>query len=267
MLESISDLEIEKGKVVLQDHTVSPLNREGVLENLLFCIASQALKWEPASKFIYELRSASYPNDSTARLRYSSWDILTDKESVFDVAKKSRLRFANARRFDDAIEKVSSKEGTWWDEVVSADVLMRRKYVDDIKWVGNKTFSFWHICLGGTNLLPLDVHVMKNLRKIGVDLNPDYITPVSRSNDSQRVRKTPLNRIYEWHEAETRKIFSNDKRFLKEDGQVDMALLDAVLWWKGANREVNGQEYFFGAAGSWTLPYAQSGTCYVSAAA
>ncbi len=256
-IETITDHEIVEARKVLEDHIVNPVTKEGAFECLLWCIASQALGWEPASNFVYELRRTSHPQDVQAANKHSTLQVLTDKEAVFQASLRARLRFAYARRFDSSIDFLSGLEGDWPDTIIEATQETREEYVKKIKWVAEKTFSFWHICLGGTNLLALDVHVMRGLHTMGIQLNTDYINSVQRATDSQRVRRTPNKKDYNRIEDEARWFFLTDHRFLLENEQVDMALIDGVLWWKGANRELLGQYHLFGAAGSWKMPYAK----------
>ncbi len=252
----ITDAQIEEARQVLEDHVVNPLGKEGALENLLWCIASQGLGWEPASNFVYNLRDESRPEDKNAKMKFASLEVLFDKDRVYGVSKRIGLRFAYARRFDSAIDYFTNRDGEWWNDVLQAGVKDRENYVRDIKWVSNKTFSFWHLCLGGKNLIALDVHVMRGLNELGVEMNKGYYNPIRRKTGSQKVRRTPSEKDYLRIEEEAREIFSSDERFLKSEGEVDMSLIDAVLWWKGANRGSNGQAQLFGNALSWMMPYA-----------
>src|SRR3989339_745528 len=203
MIEEISDWEIKKAKNVLNAHVVKPLTREGALESLLFCIASQAWAWEPASKFVYDLRQKSYPEDFNAIKKYASLDVLNDKKLVNKIAKENGWRFHHQDRFDAPLDYFEKQNGLWYEDVMNADSVIRTEYCKNVKWVSNKTFSFWHICLGGTNLLALDVHVMKNLSDLGLSVNESYF--ISRP-----------------------RLIGNQK--------VNLALVDSLLWWRGANR-------------------------------
>ena len=254
MIDSISDKEIELARIVLGDHTVKPLSHESTLESLLWCIASQALGWEAASSFIYCLRDASHSGDEQARFKVSQRKTLSDKDVVFRASQKARLRFAKGRRFDSAIDYFISQEGAWWERVISSGQAERARYVDEVKWLGEKTFSFWHICLGGTHLMALDVHVMRGLRELDIDIDPTYINSVARSTDAQKVRRTPPRTDYWRIESEARELFAKDKRFAIPYG-TNMALADAVLWWRGAHRGEPAQSQLFGDSTSWKMPY------------
>lgn len=253
MVNYISQDEIGMARKVLDDHTVKRLTKESAFECLLWCIASQAQSYEIASSFVYNLRDASHPQELESRRRYSALDVMFDPEKVFQVSKETGLRFANGRRFDSAIEYFKSRE-EWVDEVVNADSETREKFVSDVAYLGNKTFSFWHICLGGKNLIALDVHVMRGLKNEGIEIDPSYVNAIKRVKGGQRVRKTPNSKDYSRIENETRELFSDDERFLVPNG-VDMALVDAVYWWRGANRGQQSQLHLWGNGRSWILPY------------
>lgn len=253
MIKEIPDSQIETARMVLEDHIVEPITREGALESLFFCIASQAAPWERASQFVYSLRELSHGNKG----QYASWRDLTDDGKVKLAAKSSRFRFEYADRFGAAMDYFRSKEGEWWGEIIVADGETRERYCDEIKWVGRKTFSFWNLCLGGNQLAVLDVHVMRGLNELGVEMNPYFFESLKRRNGTkQNVRKTPGKRDYLRIEAEARQIFSRDDRFLLPNGEVDMALVDSVLWWRGANRNGATQMNLFGnVSASYNLPY------------
>jgi len=252
MIKEITDSEIENAKKVLGDHLVIPLNKEGALESLLFCIASQATRWEISSQIIYSLRKQSHGDENV----YASWESLTDKDFVNNVAAQERWRFAYNRRFDSAIDYFGNKQGAWWENIINSDTKSREYFCKKIKWLSRKTFSFWHICLGGRNLLALDVYVLRGLNNLGIDMNQYFFTPKSRSEEGQKVRKTPTKKEYLRIENNARGLFLKDERFLSENGIIDMALVDSLLWWRGANRNSLGQLGLFGSGiNSWILPY------------
>ena len=254
MIKEITDSEIENARKVLSDHLVNPLNREGALESLLFCIASQATRWEKASNFIYSLRRNSQGDEH----KYTSWEDLIDKEKVNAIALENNWRFAYNRRFDEAIDYFQSQRGEWWINIINSDSESREWFCEKIKWLSRKTFSFWHICLGGTNLLALDVYVTKGLSSYGLEINPHFFTPKSRSNEGQKVRKTPSKKEYLRIEYKAKSFFSQDERFLLPSRRLDMALVDSLLWWKGASRKDLNQGNLFGSGvDSWMLPYSR----------
>lgn len=278
MLDKISDREIEEARRVLSDHTVKHLTRESALEAGIFCITSQATPWEKATEIVHCLRERSY-NCADARNFYSSWDVLSDKNAVQRVIEEKGWRFAHDRRCDELIDYASRQEGRWWEEILNAGSEDREKYSAEngsqsIRWVSRKTFSFWNICLGGRDLIALDVHILRNLSKLGVEIGKGYFVPVQRGvrkvdivtleararkeldaekgmlfspaqfapayaqtlfgeRKGQKVRKTPDRDDYLRIEREAVSLFGSDPRFLY-NGKVDLALVDAVLWWRGA---------------------------------
>ena len=257
-VQEITDGQIENARIVLENHVVRPLTLEGAFESGLFCICSQATPFEIASRFVYALRETSHSKEMDARQKYSKLDVLIDKDKVNAAALKIGWRFAYKKRFDEFIDYFKRLDGNWPEMVRDAGVEERERFVNDVKWLSNKTFSFWSICLGGTNLLALDVYVMKGLKDLGIDIKDDFVYPVARNIGSQRVRKTPRNREYLIIEREARDFFERDERFLLGDGKVNMALIDAVLWWARANRDTQNQGYLFGNGNmSWLyMPYA-----------
>lgn len=258
-LGEISDYEIDNARKVMADHTVRPLTREGALENLFFCIASQGSNWERPTKFVYNLRRKSYPGDNTAVHRFASWDVLTLRTLVNLAAEESSLRYAYSRRFDPSIDHFAHLPGNWWEEVRDADVDSREKFVKSLKWVSYKTFSFWNLCLGGKDLIALDVHIRRQLKnEFGLDMHERYASPTKRG-DGQTVSSDPQKAEYLRIEEAAKAHFSRDPRFLQPNGRPDCALIDGLLWWRGANRSGLGQGCFFGSGiETWVLPYSET---------
>lgn len=258
-LEDISDSEIQNARKVMEDHTVRPLTKEGAFENLIFCIASQGSNWERPTRFIYNLREKSYPRDPLARDKFASRKVLMDKDVVNLSAKESRLRYAYSRRFDASIDYFAQKEDNWQEEVRDADIKTRENYVKELKWVSYKTFSFWSLCLGNKDLIALDVHIRRQLKnEFGIDMHKKYSSPTKRG-DGQTVSTDPSKSDYYAIEEAAKEFFSKDKRFLQENGRPDCALIDGLLWWRGANRSGVGQGCLFGSGiETWVLPYSKT---------
>ena len=255
MIKEISDYEIEEARKILNDHIVPELSQESALESLLFCISGQVSLWEPSVKFIRNLRRYSHSNDTDSIHKVTSFSILTDKYLVNLAAQKGGIRFSKHGRFESSIDYFVNANHEWWREIPNADIDLREDYIKRIRWVGRKTFSLWHQCLGGKDLLALDVWVMKRLKNFGIEINEDYIITKRRTPNSQKNRVTPNKEDYLRIEKEAYELFVKDNRFLLPNGKVDMALVDAVLWWNGANRG-NLHQYNLFDNGS-TLPYSK----------
>ena len=254
MIKEISDGDVENGKTVVYNHLVSPLTREGALESLLFCIASQAWRWEKDSDFVRALRSSS--NGTKTKDGYASFDVLTNSELVNTIAKDGGFRFHHEGRFQPSISHFTKASENWWDKIKDADAETRDQFSNAVKYLGYKTFSFWNICLGGKDLLAIDVHVAGWLRKLGVNLDVYYSISKPREKGDQKVRKTPNRDDYVRIESEARKLFSTDERFILPEGKVDMALVDGVLWGERASRE--RRQLSFGWHSEWQrLPYSK----------
>lgn len=73
---------------------------------------------------------------------------------------------------------------------------------------------------------------------------------------TQIVRLTPEKEDYLRIEGEAKEKFRRDRRFRLPNGKVDMALIDAVLWWRGASRSTLAQRSLFGKLISEYMPYA-----------
>jgi len=261
LISEIKDKEIEEAKKVLSNHIVKRDSPESFLESLIFCIASQATPWERASAIVYHLRDESYPGQKDARFKFSSLEIVSNPEKVEEIAKNNEWRFHHQKRFSPAIEFYRNignlpveKLKMYFKEIKNADSDYREDVVGKIKYVSRKTFSFWHLCLGGKNLLPLDVHIRRQLSELGVEMNSDYYTLKRRKTDGQRVVRELDKKEYLRIESKALELFSQDKRFKNGNDKVDVSFVSSLLWWRGARRE-NCQMNLFGDMHEIILPY------------
>jgi hypothetical protein len=263
MIKTITNSQIERAKIVLKDHIPNPLTEASAFEAGLFSISSQGTPWEIASSIIYNLREISRPNDQDARHKCATLDTLRNVDAINLAALRAGWRFASENRYAQFIEHFARASPDYIQEVRNADIEVRDRYVEKVKWLSNKTFSFWNICLGGQDLVALDVHVMRGLRRLGLTIEESFVTPKSRSVGAQKVRKTPGRKRYLAIESEAKDLFAKDPRFIKADSRVDCALIDGVLWWGGAARGNPSQGYLFGNGqqSCLTLPYAEAIAC------
>ncbi len=255
-IQNITDIEIEEAKRVMQKHVVAELNCKTGLEALYFCIASQATPWEKASRFVDSLR-ASCPENKDYFAHLTDKEVL--KRESKNNQKKIRLRFHHQERFapsaDYFLASVNPQEIV--NEVFLANYQTREKYVEQLNFVDYKTFSFWHLCLGGKNLATIDVHVRRRLATdFKFDIPEKYYTVERRPGKiklisshaglfeeecpiikikKQQVTPQPNKTEYTKLENQMRDYFSQDPRFLYE-GKTDMALVTTLLWWRGARR-------------------------------
>jgi hypothetical protein len=280
--KDITDIEIEDAKKVLENFVVNPVTRDSAIESGIFAIANQSSMWETPSKIVYALREASHPRDPNARLKYSTWDVYHNEGKVNEIARQNGWRFHHERRFEDLIKRFANHSKEFWEDIILADSDSRLKLFKDertrINYMNYKTFSFWHLCLGGTNLLPIDIHIARQLARVyGFDIDESFYTSVKRKprnislsqeiqldlfqegkrtykTKRQNVARTLSPRKYLEIESKAIQYFSQDERFLK-DGKLNAALVASVLWWRGANRGERDQSCIFGQGSSWILPY------------
>ena len=315
MIEQITNQEIERAKRVLINHVVPELTHESALESALFAIASAGTIWEKVpTRFIYSLRELSYPDLplNESRSKIATLEILSDEQVVTGAAKRSGFRFYHQNRFNTLFSTYRSQNQGWWHEIFEADAETREKYVKSgslhkIRGMSYKTFSFWHLCLGGTRLLPIDIWLRKKLKEdfefteveekhvkhqrryhkqidvpqkkqeglffIGefpgmpIESNQPLLFRKEqlseRNKKYQNVTVEPRPKLYLEIEKRTRGYFSRDQRFLVEKGkfagEVDMALVASVLWWRGAGRGKQSQMNLFVPydGNIWMHPYAK----------
>ncbi|MEK6888515.1 MAG: hypothetical protein AABW80_00220 [Nanoarchaeota archaeon] len=210
---------------------------------------------------------------------YAKLDILCYPEKVEKIAKKRGWRFHHERRFEPFVKYFGPLQDDFWTSIVMADKGVRDFYDGAINWMAFKTISFWHLCIGGENLLPLDVHLLRTLRTdFGLKIDEKYFTGKRRKRKKfsrwivqkglfgvdfdyddanvQSVRSVLSRADYSRVEREAQELFSRDERFV-ENGRLNNALVAGVLWWKGAQRGEYGAETIFGKGehGFDKLPY------------
>lgn len=286
-IEQIKDADIDAARAVLQSFTVDRLSAESALESGIFAVFNQASPWERPTRIIYKLREASHPGNKDARANYASLELLTNPVRVNAIAKEHGWRFHHQDRIGSLVQYVSNKGDGWWNEVVEATHEQRGEYTGKVSYLSLKTFSFWSLCLGGTNLLPLDIHVRRQLAQLGVPIDERYTKykwraarskeqpngkvadedlllqveptakPIPKGN-GQYVVDEPAPAEYHRIEREAHALFSKDTRFV-ERGRVNMGLVASVLWWYGANRgestQYNLPVFSRSQGGAWKLPY------------
>lgn len=260
----ITNQEIEEAKRVYSSFMVAKITRESALESGIFAVFNQASRWERPSKIIYKMREDCYRGDKSARFRYCSVDLLLDEVRINKIAKKNGWRFHHQNRIREFIDYFGCKSGEWWNDVINADTEYRNAITEEIKFLQCKTFSLWHLCLGGKNLLPIDIHLRRQSRELGIEMPEEYVIGRKRENKKTGVTQTVVNEPGKSKYLELEKkiieLFAEDERFLL-NGKIDLGLVASVLWWKGANRNQQGQGCLFGnGIHSIILPYGQ-GIC------
>jgi thermostable 8-oxoguanine DNA glycosylase len=277
-IQNITDKEIQEAKEILSAHVVRSLTKESALEAGIFTIASAGTPWDAfPTKLVTKLREISCSTPA-------KYDILSDQNLLRKLSTDLRWRFHHDNRFSSLIENFKNRPEDWWLNVLNADEKYRAhqtnsKSPEKIKYMAYKTFSFWHLCLGGKNLATLDIHVRRQLNeRCNFNLDKNYIshqerpstqTPTGHAHTTfdgsaeeiiattyQRVSVEPPPKAYLEIETRMRDYFSKDERFL-HNGQIDMSLATTLLWWSGAKREASGQLYLEGfEKGHAALPHA-----------
>ena len=227
-------------KEVMEAHIVPDKDPRTLWKSLVFCIASsQNLNFERAVAL-----TTSLNDEPLARVSNGSF--------IYSMAHP-HLRFREDR-FSPMFTHVNSHakgiEGLTHDFL--EDPTLREEMVREVNYVGPKTASFWHLCLGGKKLLTLDVHNLRQLAGLGIDMKKGYHTPVPRSSgvtEGKKVVITPPHKDYYRIEQEALELLVQFPE-LCSDGEVNGALATSLFWWAGARAErgnTPGQGMLFGA--------------------
>lgn len=240
-------------------------------------------------RFFYEalLFAVGSRNTSFARV-LSFMESLREEDGTTDVGKISDPSFIASRmnghglplggnHFEDALEFVN-REGI---KKVVYDFLSRpeeyrEEFVNAVNGVGYKTASLWHICLGGRDLMALDLH---NLRQIGglnlpeIQLPEGVLNPKPRVGgkmQGRRIAQALTHKQYADVEKRAKGYFQRFKGLFDfphvplEGGDsfdfFSAAMLTAVLYWNGvkSSRGLNlFQENYLGVSLGFEPPYSR----------
>jgi len=223
MISQISDQEIEYAKDVQRNFIVQDLNHSSALESGIFAILNQASPWERPSKIIYKLREASYPGDKNARSKYATPEILHDIKKVNAIAKENGWRFPHQPRLESLIGTYSSRSDNWWEEIKNGTPKQRNETIKNVSYISMKTFSFWHLCLGGTDYLPLDIHVRRQLAKLGVPMKKEFYEHVRRPHHKEIAKQKEIDCNYLIEVPIERKKDSENSKLVEVQGtKVDL---------------------------------------------
>ena len=227
-------------------HRVVELSERLCYESLLFCIASQGTSFEKATGFI----KASHGADL---------ELLTDAYLLQEQAKASGLLYHD--RFADPLAYMKAKGIR---NVVSAllnDPFNTREALSEVKFLKRKTISFWHLCLGGKELVTLDRHNNLQIHGLGVDMAQALYDPQMQRSDGKRVPSQPTPKEYVRIEKETLTKFEREDPFYSE-GKLDGALVTTLFWTVGTlmargQKLWEGREEFFytGSRPKFVSPY------------
>ncbi len=197
--------------------------------SLAFCIASQGQSFERPVKFSREL------------CKYGL-------EYVEDVRNVRDEAFRNNRWLEDRYSfafQTIKKEGGM--ERIVRDYLgnpleIRRELIK-IKWVHCKTASFWYLCLGGKELMTLDVHNYRQLAGLGIKIDNPYLYIARvRPKSGNLATDTASPKEYEQIEADALRFLSQFPEFLDGD-KADGALATTLFWVAGAEAKRKGAFY------------------------
>ena len=205
----------------------------------IFCIASQSVNYERPLTF-------------TRHLNNFSLDEITNAEFVYTEALKflrlpqNRYRepfdFANDNPYGGMLELAIAYSET--------PKQIRDKFAK-IRWIKGKTSSFWSLCLNGKEFLTLDVHNLRQISGLGINVNPDFYILSRRPNGKEGIRN-PSYKQYKAIESKSLEFLNRFPEFC-EDGKINGALASSIFWVAGAEAKRRGLLYELHSKGSYQL--------------
>ena len=228
---------------------IERMTTEAAYLTLIFVIASQRESFERPVRLVRELRDYSL-------------DRITDPNFVNRTAVKNGIRWASAEnRYSPAFHYMEQNGGidTVVNQFLSSQYETRRILVEEVQWLAHKTASFWYFCLGGKELVTLDVHNFRQIAGLGINIPDSYYIPQPQKTPRKQVptgetetlslgfsvktltprkkpRKdleSPSGKKYERIEAE---IIDLARRTINLDNgrEVDGSFLTTLFWITGA---------------------------------
>jgi hypothetical protein len=221
---------LDESRSIYEGHVLPVLTQRKCLEAMIFCIASQGLVFERASEFANMIKGLSS-------------DEIGDPELVHKRAIEC-MRFKEDR-FSPFYEFVSKYQ--YGILGLAKDFLEKPKEVrlelaKEVSYVGLKTASFWNLCLGGKELMTLDVH---NLRQIGglkvAPIKESHYLGQRRETSGKWIATTPSDKDYLHIEDCVLTHFGYNRNvnpeLFEKDGSLNAALLTSLFWWEGVKKE------------------------------
>ncbi len=217
---------LPEAKQVLRSHCAPDLSEQNVVKALIFAIASQSMVYERAV-------------DLLTRLRTTSPEQLEQEGLVYSLAQPSS-RFPEDR-FSPAINfaaNYSGGIGQLVQDYFANPAETRGKLVKEVKWLAHKTASFWYLCLGGTQLMTLDIHNIRQIAGLAeIEIDRKFYSGASRRGGKTRGKKivnalTPAE--YLRLERETLLLLGHIPALQDASGQPNGALITTLFWWAGA---------------------------------
>jgi thermostable 8-oxoguanine DNA glycosylase len=212
---------IEETKRVLKLHVAPDLSARSLYEALIFCIASQRVRFERSVSLVMRTHGATLEQ-------------LTDNAFLEDVRKEAGAPCKG--RFKESLDYMQHYPGGI--EAVARDYLknprdMRRTLVKEVKWLAAKTASFWYLCMGGTKLMTMDVHNYRQMAGAGVAIDKRYFVGQRRTTDDRPITTTPGLSKYEQIEQDVFARFQDCPTAQNGQG-VDGAFVTGLFWTVGA---------------------------------
>ncbi len=228
--EPLSRETVDETSEVLRKHQTQR-TENGLYRCILFCIASQFMTYERACEFVRKFRSTKglqrKLREHVGHLRFKN-----DRFSPM-------LGFVQDYGIEKFIEDLTTKPFETREEVVR-----------NATWINYKTASFIHLCLGGTTLMALDVHNLRQLGGLEMAVDPIYYLGKVRKTGvtkGQRIYESPTTGDYKRIERETLELFAQLNLPFPEfnsDGHSNGALITTLFWWAGAKAGRNGASHF-----------------------
>lgn len=230
---------------VLDSHVAKNRTERALYERMIFCISSQFLTYERACEFVKSMR-----DEPLKRL----------KDPVFVMNRAAgHIRFKSTSDrylpiFDFAKNYAGGIEGLA-NDLLSNPKAMRHSLDKDVNWVAYKTASFMHLCFGGKELMTLDIHNLRQIAGIGINVKDAYYLGRVRQSGltkGMRIQVTPSKKDYDRIEEESLKLISDldlpnqFPEFRNPDGSVNAAFATALFWWAGAQARRMGTGFFQG---------------------
>lgn len=219
----------DEAKGILENLVVPEQTPEMFYLSLIFCIASHRQNYERPTRLVRHLlgmfRSSS--------IHIGNPDPLRDPDIVKNTAVTHGVRWSSVREKNRVYPAFRYIEGYRHgieglvEDFKADSVGMRDKLVRDVKWIAHKTASFWYLCLGGEQLMTLDVHNYRQIAGLGVDVPNEFYEAKRRKNGIKEL-KTASEREYVRIEQETLTLLN---------GVVSGAMVTTLFWLVGAKMQ------------------------------
>lgn len=210
-----------------QGFQLKTLDELRLTEAAVLVISAQAAKTEPLFEYFKRTAGASIN-----QRRSFVWNRMTKNPARW----KDEDRLTPFFNFADAYGGIERLAQDFLEEPHRV-----REELDSVTWIGPKTASFFHYCVGGNGLATIDMHILEQAHGLGLAINEKYVFPTERKSgvsQGKKVRGHPSFNEYVHIEEMLKEFWEEHDVFDSlPDGSLDVNRWFTAFWLAGIQED------------------------------